>query len=316
MEYRWQPPKSDKNVIPENLEEFFRFIYERQAIWYRRFELKLPREDWTDDPILKKYKYTNVYRHLDRGTIWMFDNVLMPTLNRRGKLQKKLEDAVWRICQYRLLNKVETFEKVSLISHKDYGESVDRADFFDTLADLLEQGEKVWTSAHITLQCNLNQGRLSNYEEILDRLWFSISEITEFMQSHDMEQSFKRVKQEYGFGPFITFEVLSDFVYIPAFNFTQNDWANPGPGCKLGINLIYPNVKTIGEYQNVMDYLCKKQNMYFKRYKLPWKEVRYKGQRLSLRDIEHSLCEYGKLHKQKLGVGKARMIFVPKTKVE
>ena len=44
---------------------FFRFLVDRQRVWYRKEILK-ETPPWTDDPILQQAKFTNIYRELDR----------------------------------------------------------------------------------------------------------------------------------------------------------------------------------------------------------------------------------------------------------
>ena len=63
--------KSDKMIdIKDNELEFFKFIYKRHLIWYKRFILK-ENPPWTDDNILRTFKIINVYRELDRCTLYL-----------------------------------------------------------------------------------------------------------------------------------------------------------------------------------------------------------------------------------------------------
>src|SRR5688500_5458146 len=50
------------------LEQFFGWINERHMIYLKRFVLKEPKP-WTQDKILREYKFTNAFRELDRGTL-------------------------------------------------------------------------------------------------------------------------------------------------------------------------------------------------------------------------------------------------------
>ena len=50
----------------------FGWMTERQRIWRARQAGK-PRP-WTNDPILAKYSFTNVFRELDTTTIWIREN--------------------------------------------------------------------------------------------------------------------------------------------------------------------------------------------------------------------------------------------------
>lgn len=57
-------------------ELFWYFVQERLEIYRKRNE-GLPKP-WTSDPILQQYKFTNVYRELDRTSKWVADNWRTP----------------------------------------------------------------------------------------------------------------------------------------------------------------------------------------------------------------------------------------------
>jgi hypothetical protein len=311
MKYVFQPPSSDSTFVPENVKLFYKFIFERQRIWHKRF---MEHEDppWTDDTILAKYKYTNVYRELDRGTIWLMQNI-MPEFGSVKVSKKKLRNILWKICQYRLLNKIETFESIGLVGYKRY-QRKSHDGFFERLYVLRDSGVKVWTDAHITLQCNLKQDRLKNFEYILDKLHSNIPDLVDLLiDGCFIKDFFDRIKQEYGFGPFISYEVTTDLSYANWNNIDQDEWANPGPGCQFGLKLIFPQMKTQEDFQNGMVLLRNNQPKVFKKYHLDFRSIWYNNKWLTLRNIEHSLCEWGKYWKQSKGVGKARTIFKRKT---
>src|SRR3990167_2039864 len=46
------------------------FVLERHRIYVRRFVNK-DEKPWTTDPILRSYRFCNVYRELDAVTIWL-----------------------------------------------------------------------------------------------------------------------------------------------------------------------------------------------------------------------------------------------------
>jgi len=88
-------------VVWKHLDEFYSFMYERHMIWHRRFVKRLP-PPWTKDPLLRDYKFTNVYRELDYGTLWYLSHVYpAPEVQRRPRLE-----LVWRTLIYRLVNRV------------------------------------------------------------------------------------------------------------------------------------------------------------------------------------------------------------------
>src|SRR5580692_10535700 len=97
---------------PEILDMFFKFMYERHLIWYKRFVLKEP-PPWTKNKILRDNKFTNIFRELDAGTIYYVQNVYQQaTKCWTEDLGRSERNLIWYTVQYRLVNRVETFEKV------------------------------------------------------------------------------------------------------------------------------------------------------------------------------------------------------------
>lgn len=63
-------------LLPEMIEAFFRDARERHAIYLRRSAgLQKP---WTNDPVMRQYRITNVFRELDKTTVWIRENVRDP----------------------------------------------------------------------------------------------------------------------------------------------------------------------------------------------------------------------------------------------
>ena len=73
--YKQLPPDT-VDVHEENKYLFFELMHERMAIWKRRFVDKKERP-WTKNEILRDYKFTNVYRELDRNSQWQIKNILL-----------------------------------------------------------------------------------------------------------------------------------------------------------------------------------------------------------------------------------------------
>lgn len=312
MKYKTILEEYDEDVtfVPENLEAFYRFLYARQEVWYNRFVAKLPQDQWTTDEILQKSRYTNVIRQLDRGTLWWFENVYEDITRKHKKPNQRKHNLIWRTCIYRILNKVETFEKVGLPSLKLFKSEHARNTWYDLIGNMIENGEKPWTAAHITLQSNLKSSRLDNLKEIVNRLVRTIDDLAEnIMDCDKMEDAWKLVKGEYGFGPFISYEVVTDLSYCPWIEFDDNEWANAGPGAKPGIQLIFPQIKLQKDMLGAMELLRDYQTQFFEKYNIPWSDVCGDYDILSLRSIEHSLCEFRKFYSQQRGKGRARPKF-------
>src|SRR5437763_125109 len=114
---------------------FWRFAAERQRIFFAR--LNEPRPPWTEDPVLREYKFTNAYRASDRVSQYLIRRVIYET-----KYEPK--DVVFRVLLFKLFNRIETWQmltsQVGDIRFKSY-----RFDSFDKwLSQSLEAGGKIY----------------------------------------------------------------------------------------------------------------------------------------------------------------------------
>src|SRR5690348_17308365 len=53
---------------------YWRFAFERQEVFFRRMHRQPP--PWTRDPVLQRYKFTNVYRACDRVSQYLIREVI------------------------------------------------------------------------------------------------------------------------------------------------------------------------------------------------------------------------------------------------
>jgi hypothetical protein len=54
-------PSDTMDICEENIEMFFRFMYERHMIWHNRFVKKLPKKEWTDGEVKSLTDYVARY---------------------------------------------------------------------------------------------------------------------------------------------------------------------------------------------------------------------------------------------------------------
>ena len=87
---------------PDVLGIWKHWIIERNRIYIRKEIDKQP-FPWTNDSILREFRFTNVKRWQDRESRWLIDNVLSnETLS--------LEDKIYNCILFRSWNKSKTFE--------------------------------------------------------------------------------------------------------------------------------------------------------------------------------------------------------------
>lgn len=313
---KWEEhlPNEDLEVCEENLKLFFQTMFERQEIWHRRFILK-QEKPWTENEIFRDYKFTNVYRELDRSSQFQIENII------KNKDLSDLE-LVWQTLFYRMFNNPDFFKFIKnkkgycVQNYKDYNPET----FYDLMQEFRETGGLPFTSSYFIHPFHgITNDKKYSYD-IAVQLHKKIPILLEIMRKKNsvVEDLIKELEKIDGVSKFMSHEYFQDLCYINRYNcqimkFDQNSMTISGPGSRNGIRLIFPSTKgykneihRIYELRDIADdYLAE-----FGQFKyLP----DYDG--ITLHQIEMWLCEFQKYFKMQIGEGKQRSKFIPKSNV-
>jgi hypothetical protein len=318
-------PPVEHEICQENIDDFFRFVHERHQIWRKRFILKLSQEEWTNNPILKTYKYTNVYRELDRGTLYYLSTIAKeymdsvdPDKTACYDNEKAFKRMLWKTIIYRLCNRIETLEETGFPEIEDFDSSNLHNSFYEKLDNISKRGLPVMTSAHLTCPAYYGNTKVEAYMNAINDAHQKLNEmVLSIFDSTCSEEVFTILRRVHCVGVFIAYEVLCDLMYTKSIRnrkdgrcFVEDDWANPGPGAIEGIRLTYPSTSNRKNIIGRMVQLKDEQGGHFDRLGIKFDFYqRFTQEHLSLRSLEHSLCEYQKYWLQKHHLGKQRMIF-------
>jgi len=288
-------------------EEFFEFIFERQLVWYNR-NIKNTKS-WTHDKTLQKYKFCNCYRELDKGTQYIINKL---------KTEKSRETIFQNVVFYRFFNKFNLYEDldISLIENWNKERIKELIKRFDYLRS---QGKTIFHDAYLISGNKTKEPKHIFILKVLESS-FSNKKTKEIIKGIDNcktpEESMQVIKKIPKVGDFLAYEIWTDLTYFNFFKrkWTDNDFVNIGPGAKWGLELIYEKKLSNKEQLEKINHLHKVQKQFLekiKKNKLSWKDISYKdcftnSPYLSLRNIEHSLCEFRKYLRLKEGKGKKR----------
>ena len=268
--------------------DFNNYMIERHSIYERRAEGQP--YPWTDDPILNEYSFCNVYRELDRVTIWIRENWREPYADH--------PNLPFAMAMARQINWPDTLEEIGFPEHWN-PERIKAI-----MQGRMNRKEKVYTGAYM-LTGTLGGTKV---EQTIDKILTPLYEMPPRIISSSLEETWKRYLPYPGFSGFMAYEVVTDLRHTKHLENAEDimTWANPGPGAKRGLNRIHgrplnhtqPRRHFINEMKELL-YLC---NM----APLP----------LEMRDIEHCLCEFDKYERVRLGQGKPRAKYKPKIQEE
>lgn len=289
------------------IQAFFEYLTEREQIRLRK-EADLP-FPWTEDPILRAYKFTNVRRHHDKTS-----DVLRKTFY--GKHFHDDRESILMNCA--LFRYFGTWEFAQAVGWQRY-DDFDFEGIKEIARTRLLQRERVFTGAYVIT----NQGISAPKQEVvvdyfLKDLHAATPAILDVLKlTQKWEYVAKRMKQIGGFGGtgFMTKEVLLDTTYTGFWNDIfedENDgtfsfpvdwwkWTPIGPGALRGAARVCIEDK-VNELvaRNVIQNLYEAQ---FKHRSFPF--------RLSPTDIQFGLCEFDKYERVRLGQGRPRSRYRP-----
>ncbi|KAI2496911.1 hypothetical protein MHU86_17604 [Fragilaria crotonensis] len=266
---------------------FFLFVNERQRIWERRNNGDPA--PWSQCIVFNEYFFCNNYRELDRGTNYFRDQMLQlrekyPTVGRQVWLSKVLFASM---C-YRLLNLIETFEAFGGIPEPG---AVSK--FLTSIRETMKAGKIAFTGAHQTMG-------FDRYNDTMHDVVKSLNKLASDIFNADLRKSLRDCYHEVtsicNVGPFFAWQITCDLMECGCLpNCTENDYAKLGNGAVKGIQLIFgKECKSEVQQVHAAMLLGKLQNQVFADLGVHF--PRFRGKELTLKDIEHALCEFNKYY--------------------
>lgn len=283
-------------------ESYWRFAYERLAIFYRR--RYYPTGPWTSDRTLQRFRFTNVYRATDRVSQYLIREVQYhpdrPTETR---------EVFFRTLLFKIFNKIETWEALEAASGPIAWCNID-LDLIDrTLNALLQQGQSIYSAAYIMPPPPFGKERKhSNHLALLaqmmaDRLADRIS------QAPDLRTVYEQILSYPGIGRFLAFQYAIDLNYSSILNFDESEFVVAGPGALDGISKCFTNVD-VGSAERLIYWVTERQDIEFEKRGINFCGLF--GRPLQPIDCQNLFCEISKytrvVHPEILGVAKRQRI--------
>jgi len=247
---------------------FWEFIRERIAIYHKKQDGQ-PRP-WTEDRVLNKYYFCNIYREWDKTTIWFKDNLRDPL--------KDNESVIFATVIFRWFNRIETAVRMGpeLFVDWDSKEAKKR----------LRGYSPVVTGAYIIKTPN-DMNKLDGVCWCIDQMWKRKGYVIDLMRTQfgSLEMMHSSLLEFPYMGDFMAYEVVTDLRHTKIGEQARdvNTWGNPGPGCKRGLKYVFHE-----SVFNKQERLRAMINLLQQSWDMP--DI----PKMELRDIESSLCEYSK----------------------
>ncbi|MET0063691.1 MAG: nucleotide kinase domain-containing protein [Candidatus Thiodiazotropha endolucinida] len=269
----------------EVFDTFWTFAVKRQELFFKRIEFPLA-ESWTDDPILKKHKFTNAYRAADRVSQYLIRNVIYSG-------NDSPEEVFFRIILFKLFNKIETWEllirQLGNISWEEYSFSR----FDSVLSTAMGRGERIYSAAYIMASGRSAFGHEKKHQNHL-RLIEKMMEEELYLKICDAKSFvtvFNLLKSEPGLGDFLAYQFAIDLNYSELIDFSENDFVVPGPGALRGVRKAFSNTASI-DAGDIIKYTTEHQEKFLEERNLKFQNLW--GRQLHLIDVQNLFCEVDK----------------------
>lgn len=275
-----------KDLIPTPVyDTYWKFATERQEVFYSRIENK--KFPWTDDEILKTYKFTNAYRASDRVSQYLIKNVIY------NNDQYSPEDQCFRIILFKLFNKIETWEylekKLGEISYKTYDYSI----YNQLLTQKLVDKEKIYSAAYIMpsgKSCfGFNKKHQNNLKLLENMMQTGIAK--EIAKAKSLKELYEILLSYPTIGSFLAYQFAIDINYSELCDFSEMSFVVAGPGAKNGIIKCFKDLKGL-KYEDIIKYVTERQEEEFEKRGLKFKTLF--GRKLQMIDCQNVFCETDK----------------------
>lgn len=308
-----------ENINVDSLDMFLHFVNERYKIHLRK-DIKQIHPPYTEDPILKQFRFTNIRREHDKETKWLIQNI---TSNSKLSYEDKLLNCIL----FRLFNKHETAELIGMPIEftKFYMPEIYRFAF--AKQQKLNPKYVFFTGAFNTgglkraLKWYLPEGRADSMEmRVMYFMQYLLDEgITHYLTASDAEspEAVCELLQSYmGIGEFLSYQMFVDMTYIEKFPFSENEFTIAGPGAKLGLKFLFDDIANMSaeelifwlrdNWEALNQYNTQKGNKHTVSPKILMEDLPEDDRRMNVMSLENCMCEFSKYYKTKNGIGRPR----------
>lgn len=321
-------------LAPNAVENLATWVNERHAIYMRKAWLteqpgqRMSRrmvEAWghggwsldqlTDDPVILQYRFCNVFRELDRVTVWIRENIREPYAD-HPHLWFMLAVARyinWPPTLQELIGEIGAWPSIGLFRPEN---------MTDTLETRRRRGDKVETGAYMIRAESDPKAPWYGWskqryvsEVVLGKLWEHRASWEHRLSGRggqpDLKGTWECLQDPHytGWGPFMAYQVVVDLRHTRYLRGASdiNSWAAVGPGSRRGLNRLHDRPvggalrqeAALAEMLEVREVLARPGML------APWVPLP------DLSDVQNCLCEYDKWQRVRLGEGRPRAMYVP-----
>lgn len=279
--------------------DFISYIVRRNKLWEQKYINNT--FQYTDDPILERYKFTNIWRELDHFSKEeikrMQDKDLYEQILLIGIARHSIN---WQTTEL-LLNGIE----------------------YDDLYDYWQQCKKEskqFVSDAILFQAPKGSNRAKLLIKHRNRVFAKAKDLRDDLVSlatynKNGHIAFDMIKNAFGCGPFRSYEMFTSLTYSKHLHFHESDFLHVGPGSINGFKTVYGNYMNEQYIEKVIDTLVNEvkeallniDDFYWIPEDMQGSVHKKEKYKFTYRTLEDCMCEYRKYVNLCNGKGRGRI---------
>lgn len=278
--------RAEPQVREFAFDHFWHFTAERQQIFLRR-RTGAP-GPWTEDPILARYKFCNVYRAADRVSQYLIRDIAYrdPAVSP--------DDLAFQVVAFRHFSNTATWNSVTdLLGHPPTLDDLASDRFEQALTVTRERNGGLYTGAFILCATDAYGRRTKhlNHVELFRHMFLRTNLAGRIVDAGSLALVFDELKQYPLMGDFMSYQIAIDLNYSPLIDFSEDDFTRPGPGAVRGLKKLFLHTGGRTPSELIM-WLVDRQEQELAARGLAFNGLF--GRRLHAIDVQNLLCEVDK----------------------
>ena len=278
--------------LRDRLDLYFYWIHERETIRIAK-EVERRPQPWTDDPILQKFKFCQVFREDDRTTRWFKHHI--------RNVWRDDPEVLMATVIFRWFNFIETGR--TLLKHNLHVEW----DRKKAIEEITKQDQ--WITGAYIIKTPNRMDKVTGVAECVSHMWRDRKHIvSEIKKNRSLEKSWELILTYPYMGPFMAYQVVTDLRHTYLLRDATDilTWANAGPGAMRGLNRLAGRD---------LDF-CRRTHPWNDEMRNLWEISRERLNpnlidlsKFEMREIEGGLCEFDKYSRIFNEEGRTRSIY-------
>ena len=279
------------NFIPAEVDRYVYWIEERERIRHLKEEVQ-QEPPWTEDPILREFKFCQVFREDDRTTRWFRHHIREPLRND--------PEVFMATVAFRVFNLIQTGE--TLLDHNLHIEW----DREKAIQEIRKQ--KKWVTGAYIVKSPNRMDKVTGVAECVSHIWAERDRILkDFSHLKSLCDAWNYLLRFPYIGPFVSYEMVTDLRHTHLLENAEDilSWANAGPGAMRGLNRL--TGRPLEFCKRSWDWNSEMQALY--QWCIEHLDLSKFHRPFEMREIEGGLCEFDKYSRILHGQGRTRSVY-------